>query len=111
MLRVDRELAVARRHVVLFKILVDLARHGEPEQRVRPQIAEVGLMLPRGVVRAGQTDFGIGLQRIVQLDDVAVRIGELRRRSGRCGKRKEHADHKQDAKDFPCSFHNCPLLQ
>ena len=75
-IRVHGDAVVSGLHVVLIKGRVDFAGNGEPAQRVRPQVAEVGFALTRRVIRADERDGGIRFEGIVQLDHIAVRVGE-----------------------------------
>ena len=74
MVGVDCNGAVARGHIILFKEFIDLAGGGEPAQSVRPQIAEVGLALAGGVVRAVKRNGAQRLDAVVQREDIPMGV-------------------------------------
>ena len=77
MIGVHIHLVVAGGHIILVEIVIDFAGYGEPPQCVGPQIAQIGLRLAGGVVRAGQNRAAVSLQRVIQLHLVAVGIREF----------------------------------
>ena len=100
--RVDR--IVARRHVVFFKVFVDLSGGREPPQCVRPQVSQVGFTLPRRVLPAGQREGSIGLQGIVQFDHVSVSVGKGGGESTAHRPGHHRQDH-QNTQDLLHGFH------
>ena len=96
-------LGVAGGHIVLVKIRIDLAGHGEPPQRVGPQIAQIGLRLTGRVVRAGQHHAAVSLQRVIQFQLIAVGIHELGCGHGR-GHHAECKPQRQHKADKSVSF-------
>ena len=106
MVGVDCEGVVACGHVVFLKEFVDLPGNREPAQSVRPQVAEIRLPLAGGIICAGKRRFGVSLQRVVQLDLIAVGVDEGRCKAGHC-QRERQAQRQQDTEQF---FHFLFLL-
>ena len=106
MIRIDVEMVDAVGDVVLVKSGMDVSGNGEPAQGVRPEVAEVGFFLTGGVVRAGEDDRGVRFKGVIQLDFVAVRIGEGGgKRDGR-GQQQAERQHQRENR----LFHGCKLL-
>ena len=85
MISIHIDLRIASSNIIFIKILVDLAGNGEPAQRVRPQIAEIRFALARGIVCSGEHNTAVGLQRVVQLDLIAMRVNKRGSRRGHDG--------------------------
>ena len=94
---------LAGSHIVFVKVRIDLAGHGEPPQRVGPQIAQIGLRLTGRVVCAGQHHAAVSLQRVIQFHLIPVGIHELGCGHGR-GHHAECKPQRQHKADKSVSF-------
>ena len=95
MISIDIDLRIAGSNIILIKILVDFAGNGEPAQCVCPQIAEIRFALARGIICSGEHDTAVGLQRIVQLDLIAMRVNKRGSRRGHDGQAERQAQCKE----------------